>query len=286
MSNPKIYIKVGNQPEFSLTDKVSGLSYLGQDDSGSSPQIINNYQQITGKDGQQFLSETFDKRTVNEKFNLDFMDYEDLIAAKHEIYSLLVGTRQTIRVRHSVNMAKAYFAYPLAFDITPISNGANIAQFTIPFDVPSGYWDSIVRSDGDFSSANENIGYELGFPDSSVGKFTFNTKEFTLYNPSDVPIDPYYENHDMKIYFSFSGNSFKLTNTTNGTSYSYNKASNKRLWFDGLNTYEFSNTNADNTLNSNTDGNTITLDKKENHFTVTGCSSCTVTFSFPFLYLI
>lgn len=281
----KIYLKVGNQPEICLNDKVQGLSYLGLSDSSSSPQITNNYQQVQGVDGSQFLSETFDKRTMNEQFSLDFMDYEDLVLAKHEIYRLL-ASRQLIRVRHSSNMAKVYFAYPLAFDIAPFQAGANIATFTIPFDCPSGYWFSIDRSDHARSFVTNNIAYEMGFRDKRVTNYHYKTKSFTVYNPSDIAIDPYYEHHDMKVKISFTGKSITLTNSTNGTSFTYSKESKTTLSYDGLNVYNGDNLTDNSNLNANSDGKTIVLDPGENNFTVTGCDSCDITFSFPFIYLI
>ena len=281
----KIYLKVGDQPEICLNDKVQGLSYLGLSDGGSSPQITNNYQQVQGVDGSQFLSETFDKRTMNEQFSLDFMDYEDLVMAKHEIYRLF-ASRQLIRVRHSSNMAKVYFAYPLSFDIAPFQPGANVATFTIPFDCPSGYWFSIDRSDHARSFVNADVAYEMGFHDSKVTNYRFTSTHFNVYNPSDIAIDPYYEHHDMKILIRFSGNSITLTNNTNGTSFTYNKPSNEALTYDGLNVYSGGGLNDSSNLNANSDGKTIVLDPEDNDFTITGCNSCDITFSFPFIYLI
>lgn len=281
----KIYLKVGDDPEICLNDKIQGLSYLGMADSGSSPQITNNYQQVQGVDGSQFLNETFDKRTMNERFLLDFMDYEDLLLAKHEIYRIL-ASRQLIRVRHSNNMAKVYFAYPLSFDIAPFQAGANIATFTIPFDCPSGYWFSIDRSDHARSFVNSDMAYEMGFIDSKVTDYHFTSKSFDVYNPSDITIDPYYEHHDMKVRISFTGSNITITNNTNGTSFSYSKPSSKALTYDGLNVYDGDSLNDNNNLNANSDGKTIVLNPRDNNFSVTGCDSCDITFSFPFIYLI
>lgn len=281
----KIYFKVGDQPEICLNDKIQGLSYLGMSDSGSSPQITNNYQQVQGVDGSQFINETFDKRTMNERFSLDFMDYEDLLLAKHEIYRIL-ASRQLIRVRHSNNMAKVYFAYPLGFDIAPFQLGANTATFTIPFDCPSGYWFSVDRSDHVRSFATGDVAYEMGFINGKAANYHFNSKSFDVYNPSDITIDPYYEHHDMKVRISFTGESITITNNTNGTSFSYGKPSSTTLTYDGLNVYNGDNLNDNNNLNANADGGTIILSPKDNNFSITGCDSCDITFSFPFIYLI
>lgn len=280
----KIYIKAGNQPEVCLNEKIQGLSYLGLSDTSSSPQITNNYQQVSGVDGSQFLNETFDKRTMNEQFSLDFMNYEDLILAKHEIYKLF-ASRQLIRVRHSTNMAKVYFAYPMTFDIAPFQAGARTATFTIPFDNPSGYWFSIDRSDKARTFVNKNVAYGMGFPNSNIDDYHYKSKSFDVYNPSDLAIDPYYEHHDFKIKISFSGDSIKIANSTNGTSFSYSKSTEKTLTYDGINVYNGDNINDNNNLNANSDFGTIVLEPGHNSFLVTGCNSCDITFSFPFIYL-
>ncbi|MDY4865170.1 phage tail domain-containing protein [Limosilactobacillus sp.] len=285
MSGPKIYLKVGNEDEICLTDKISGLTYLGQSDSSSSPQITNNYQQISGLDGSQFLNQTFDKRTINEQFSLDFMDYEDLVATKHEIYRLF-ASRQLIRIRHSDNMAKCYFAYPLAFDIAPFESGANTANFTIPFDNPSGYWFSVNRSDKVHDFDGSDVAFAMGFPNENIGSYQYNSLNFNVYNPSDIAIDPYFEHHDMKIKFSFSGGSFNLRNNTNNTGFNYKKSYSGQLTYDGLNVYKNNGTSTDDNMNENSDYGTITLAPGNNSFTVSGCSSANITFSFPFIYLI
>jgi len=280
VSEPEIYVKVGNQPEIKLTDKITGLSYLGMDDSGSSPQVVNNYQQLAAVDGQQFISEAYDKRIINEKFSLDFMDYEDLQLAKHKLYSLLFGSRQLIRIRHSINMAKVYFAYPMTTDISPFSPGANIATFTIPFENPSGYWFSLFRSDTEKNFNKEGTGYGMNYLENNPGNYHFTTMNFTVYNPSDVAIDPYYQHHDIKILIRFSGNKCKLTNTTNNSSLEITKSQSGTITYDGVNCYV-----GDNNINNDTDFGTITLERGNNNFQITECSNVDITFSFPFIYL-
>ena len=105
---PFLKLKVGDSDEFDIADVVPGLTYLGQDDASSSPQFTNNYQDTTGRDGSFFISQTFAKRTINEKFLLEFNSLEDVQLAKHEIHKLF-GQRQLVRVRTDVKDAKVYF---------------------------------------------------------------------------------------------------------------------------------------------------------------------------------
>lgn len=105
---------------------------------------------------------------------------------------------------------------------------------------------------------------------------------FRIYNPSDVAIDPYYQRHDLMLLIKFTGSSYQITNKTNGTSYKYNKviSSGDKLVLNGLAT-SLNGTPA----SQNTDFGYIKLEKGWNDIAVSGATSHTTTFSFPFIYL-
>lgn len=279
MSDPYILIKIGDQQEFNLCDKITGLHYLGLDDASSSPQFTNQYQDTAGTDGSPFVEQTFAKRTMNEKFWLEFSTYEDLVLVKHELYQLF-GQRKLLRVRTDSSPGKVYFGVPTPFDIVPISSGSTDANFTIPFDNPNGYRYSLYRSN---SLPDNTNGWQFGMnlPDQ-LPSYHFTSTSFQVYNASDIKIDPYYQRHDLKITCKFNGNSLKLTNTTNGSVWTYSKSSDgsHTITLDGVDTYLDGNL-----ANVNTDYGTISLDPGWNSFTATGASSVDVTFSFPFVYL-
>lgn len=50
VSNPALYLKIGDQDEFNIEDKVQGLTFLGDD---STPSLANTYQDIPGIDGSK-----------------------------------------------------------------------------------------------------------------------------------------------------------------------------------------------------------------------------------------
>lgn len=279
MSDPYIMIKVGDHQEINLCDQIPGLRYLGLDDASSSPQFTNQYQDTTGTDGSPFVGQTFAKRTFSEKFWLSFSEYEDLVLAKHEIYRLF-GSRKLVRVRTDTSPGKVYFGIPTPFDIAPISAGSNNANFSIPFDVPNGYRYSLYRSDV-LPSTTDGWQFGMNLPDQ-LPSYHFTSTSFEVYNASDIAIDPYYQRHDLRVTCKFNGNSLKLTNTTNGSVWTYSKSNDgsHQIVLDGINTYLDGNL-----ANVNTDYGTISLDPGWNSFTATGASSVDVTFSFPFIYL-
>lgn len=281
MSEPYIKLKIGSSDEFSLTDKIGGLRYLGQDTASSSPQFTNTYQDLSGVDGSFFVAQSFAKRSIAEKFWLHFNSYQDFILAKQELYHIF-GTRQPVRVRTDTYPLIVYYGYVTAFDIAPLANGSHDANFSITFDVPDGYRYSLYASD-ELADAHKDDGWEFGMnlPENVLPAYKVSGNSFRIYNASDIAVDPYYQKHTLKITMSYSGSSMTLTNTTNGTSWSYKQSTNgKQLVLDGLNAY-LDSTNA----NANSDYGSIRLEPGWNDFTVDGAGGFNATFSFPFIYI-
>lgn len=273
MAEPYLLIKIGDGEEFNIADRISGLHYLGTDDSSDGPQFTNNYEDVSGMDGSWFISQTFAKRTFNEKFWLHWTTYNDFVLAKHDLYQLF-ATRQLIRVRTDHSPDKVYYGYPAAFNISPLSNGMSDANFTIPFEVPKGVKYSLYRS-----NELKEAQFGMNLPKEQELSYTYTSNSFKVYNAGDLTVDPYYAGHDLKIYCKYNGSELSLTNTTNGSSWSYSRSGGGTVILDGLTTY-YNGAND----NVNSDGGTISLDPGWNNFTVGGAT--TVTFSFPFVYLL
>lgn len=281
---PFFKMKVGNGDEFNITDKIPDLKYLGVDDASSSPQFTNNYQDLSGKDGSSFVSQTLAKRTFNERFVLFTRNWEEYQLAKHEIYKLF-GQRKLIRVRTDINSAKVYFGYVNAFDISPIQSGANYANLTIPFDLPKPYRYSLYRSDSPYTFKQAGWQFGMNIPSRDVLNYHFMTSSFRVYNASDIKVDPYFQNHGLKMIIKFNGSSLKVHNKTTDTTWTYNESSDgsHTIIWDGqlLSTYLDGNQ-----VNGKTDFGHLSLDPEWNDIECTGANSVDITFSFPFIYLI
>ena len=260
------------------------MKYLGVDDASSSPQFANNYQNLSGKDGSFFVSQTLAKRTFNERFVLFTRNWEEYQLAKHEIYKLF-GQRKLIRVRTDINSAKVYFGYVNAFDISPIQSGANYANLTIPFDLPKPYRYSLYRSDSPYTFKQAGWQFGMNIPSRDVLNYHFMTSSFRVYNASDIKVDPYFQNHDLKMIIKFNGSSLKVHNKTTDTTWTYNESSdgNHTIIWDGqlLSTYLDGNQ-----VNGKTDFGYLSLATEWNDIECTGANSVDITFSFPFIYLI
>lgn len=276
MQKPKLYMKIGDEAEFDIADKVKGLKYLGDDSTLAS---TNQLLQIPGIDGAVNQYKTYSNYQVPAKFFLRFENWQDYKLAKHQI-NRLFSSRKLIRIRTDVEPAMVRFVMPNPPEIAPTEAGAHYTSFTENFDNPSGYRYSLYRSDSLPNIAN---GWQFGMNlPKTLPSYHFTSKSFKVYNASDIAIEPYKQKHDLRILFKFSGSQMKITNKTNGSSYTYKNSSNgnDQIILDGIRT-----TLNGNPASVNTDYGTITLETEWNDIDVSGADNVDITFSFPFIYL-
>lgn len=276
MQKPKLYMKIGDEAEFDIADKVKGLKYLGDDSTLAS---TNQLLQIPGIDGAVSQYKTYSNYQVPAKFFLRFENWQDYKLAKHQI-NRLFSSRKLIRIRTDVEPAMVRFVMPNPPEIAPTEAGAHYTSFTENFDNPSGYRYSLYRSDSLPNIAN---GWQFGMNlPEPLPSYHFTNTSFKIYNASDIAIEPYKQKHDLRILFKFSGSQMKLTNKTNGSYYTYQKSSNgnEQIILDGIST-----TLNGNPASANTDYGTITLETGWNDIDVSGADNVDITFSFPFIYL-
>lgn len=278
MQHPKLLMKIGNGKEFDVAAQVPGLRYLGDD---ATQAVTNQLTQVGAVDGAIYQYKTFNNYQIPANFYLQFHNWQDYKLAKHEIIKLF-ATRETVRIRTDVESSIVRFVEPTIPTIAPSEATSHYSLFTETFDNPSGYRYSIFRSDADWQLFNTSDQLGMNIPDGEKLNYHFNTTHFKVYNASDIAVDPYQQHHDLQIAFTFSGDSFKMTNKTNQTEYAYTKASNgsEKILLNGITT----------TLNgkpasANTDFGHIVLDKDWNDIEITGADNVDVTFSFPFIYL-
>lgn len=279
---PKLWIKLGNgggdlAGEFEISDKVAGLQFLGLD---SNPNPVNQYSANQAQDGAGMpLYTTYANNVVTARFWLKYKSYYELKLAKHDI-ARIFSPRTTIRLRTDAEPAMVQYVKPVAYEIAPAVDGDTNIVFSIPFDNWSGYKYSLYRSDG-FVSNPDAWAMGMNLPKTGLN-FSFSSSKFTLFNPSDIAIDPYVKRHDLKIVVNFNGDNIKLTNTTNNTEWSYTAKATKsdNIILDGINT-----TLNGNPASGNTDYGNLVLEAGNNEIEVTGASDFNLTFSYPFIYL-
>lgn len=277
-----MWLQLAGQDEINIESICSGLRFLKDT---STPAVTNNYQDNTGSDGSIHNYTAYAKTTVQANFWLHFSDWYDFKLKCHEIYRVF-NNRSRIRIRTDAEPATVKYVYPGVFDIAPLEDESHDALFTVPFDNPSGYKYSLANSD-------ELLTYDTGvwqlygqnIPNADDINYHFNSQTtIQIYNASDIAIDPYRQSHELVLKMSVGSTTsgFKLTNTTNSTSWAYrsNLYSSDALEINGLNT--FKNGNLDN---NNTDFGYLKLEKGWNTIQVQGANDLSITFSFPFIYL-
>ena len=243
--------------------------------------LTNNYSDSSGSDGSIFNYATFDKSEVNANFILHFSDYYDFKLAQHDVYKLFMN-KELIRIRTNAEPAIVKFVRAGNFEISPWRDGAKDAMFTIPFENPSGYKYSYLTSDNPYLYETEGWQIGMNLPNGQDLQYHFTNSSMRVYNASDIAIDPYFQRHQLKIVMKYQGDSLRLVNKTNNTSWKLTKHSNfnNDVVLDGI------NTTIDGTPASVwTDYGNLTLEPGWNDIIVQGASKVDVVFSFPFIYL-
>lgn len=273
-------IKIGDADEFDANSITTNLQFL---ELTTTPQFANTYQNISGVDGSIYTTAQFNKTTVNLKFVLYFRDWTDFDLAKHDIYRTFL-TKEIIRVRCDTAPNKVYYCRSNQFDIQIKKVGDLGVVFTVPLDNPSGMAYSICNSDeiADIEHSN-NWSYGMNIPNNYPLQYHFkDTNNFSIYNPSDIRINPYLDSNELSIKVKFTGDNISLKNSTNGSNWQYNKKGNgtDTILLNGIN----SSLNG-NPCSKDTNFGHIELEKGVNNIVVSGTNSLDVVFSFPFVYL-
>lgn len=273
---PNLFIKFDGEDEFNVADKMPSFKFLGEDNT---PSVSNSMQENVGIDGSFFQFSKFANNQLTLKFILRFRDYYELKSLKHDIYALFLQKKK-IRLRTDAERNICKYVYPTGFDIAPVEDFSKACIVSIVCDNPSGVSYSIYRSNQEQDIWDD---YPLGWSlPAGYNDYEFSDNLFNVINFSDINVDPYSEKHDLKIIIKFKGDSITLKNSTNGSSYTYSKAStlDDTILLDGITTYR--NGVADSI---NSDFGNLSLDKGTNSILVSGTTSFDITFSFPFIYV-
>ncbi|WP_270775316.1 phage tail domain-containing protein [Ligilactobacillus acidipiscis] len=274
-----MWIKVGDQPEINVEDIAPDLEYLSE---SSSPAIANTYTDNAGIDGSQYNYSAFGRNVVTANFVLHFSTWYSFELAKHDIYRIF-STKQVIRIRTDSSPAVVKYVRSAPFEIKPISDGSHDATFSIPFENPSGYLYSLVNSDVLKEYSQNAWQYGENLPNGKDLQYQFvDQSKFSVYNASDIPVDPYFQRHELKIIIKHNGGAFGIQNETTGDLYRFNGSmnSNDTLMIDGINSYLNGNL-----VDNQTNYGYISLATGWNSFKTISATDLDITFSFPFIYL-
>lgn len=273
-------IKIGNHDEVDSSTITDRLTFLELD---STPQIAHTYQTQAGINGSLYETSQYNQSTVNLKFLVRFGSWKDLQLARHDIYRFFL-TKEQIRVRCSSTPNKVYYCRATPFELYPEKVGHHGIVFTVPLDNPSGMAYSIAPSDEIVNiTENNEWSYGMNIPTGKVLQYHYvNENSFDIYNPSDIPVNPYLQDGKLTIQLKFSGSSCTIKNTTNNTEWTYKSSSNGQdtILLNGV-----SSSLNGQPCSKNTDYGHIKLEPGDNNIEVSGANSFDIVFSFPFVFL-
>lgn len=275
-SKPRLFAKVdGHDFDF---DEMSGLHFLEL--RTTAPQTRTNLQTNDFQDGSRQQGPIlFGSRTVAADFYFEATDLYDFELASQEIWRRLYS-RNLIELRWSRMPGIKMLVIAKPFETTRLNWGD--MKFTVEFDMPSGYRQSLVKSDQlQFIYDEELSQIGMNLPNGEDLHYRFKQTRFKVYNPSDLVIDPYYQRHDLDIIIRGQGTP-TITNLTNNYGITLNRAltANDTLIWNGVRPL-LNGTTCERASNHGH----LQIEKGWNDISVTGLSNIDITFSFPFLYL-
>lgn len=272
-----LYLKHDGDPELASNQITEQLTFLGLTEA---PSIVHNYREETMHDGQIWNYSRYGQTTVTAKFLLQYTDHVDFKLAKHAIYRALMQ-KGIYRLRTATEPNVVRYCRVNNFTIEPEAGTSNYVTFDVPFDNPRGLKYSKLYSDQMDEDQLREFGLNFGDEYQLSYHFAGQTS-FKVFNASDITVDPYGQDHALKITMRHNGGAFGLKNTTTGTTWNYKQSlgSGDTLVLDGIRTLK--NNQPDS---ASTDYQWLTLAPGWNQIEVTGASDLDVTFSFPFMYL-
>jgi phage-related protein len=272
LDNFKIVLKDGT-----TYDMADDFSVLVRSFSVSSPQPIISRERIEGRNGEIRLGKDYGPRRISAVCSFFAVDYEDLALLRTDLFRTLMAEDE-FYVVSDAQLNKRWLV-EVASEFTPEKIG-NYGAFTLDFVSASAYTESVGTTLDGFTFDSEKWGFGGGLVAEDV-KYTHTTATFSIYNASDVTVDP----RVLPLKITYTGASTNLSiknNTTNETwSYTGSTVAGNTLVIDGTRSLKngvsvFANTNR----------KLITLKPGWNDFTLTGASgSFTVAFDFRFYYL-
>lgn len=272
----EVYIKKGTQPEYRLSGQLSeGCHVLTADIAG--PQITPTYQTYSGVDGAKLENITFGQNTFTLDVLITGRRKSEFRLLRDEFFRHFYG-RSAIQVRTSLEPAKAMYVVPKPIEVKP-EKGFTGAVFSLQLDVLAGYRHTPFKSN-ELAGNADKLQFGMNLDLENLPIYAFKKNKFTVFNPSDVTIDPYVQHHDLNVVVKGVGSKFKVHNKTNETSVTINQSLKKGQSF----TLNGIRSAIDGNSNIETDYGHIVLNKGDNDIEITGLSDVDVTFSFPFLY--
>lgn len=237
---------------------------------------VVNMQKFTNQNGQIIANASYDPRNITLHFfaKVKGEASSELVAnqlesffASYGAYWLVLGNKPFKKYQVKASQAKI------------INEGTTFLLMDFTFQDIEGLAQSVLSSI-DLSKDLGHMGLGMGITDTSQMAFSYSSTKFSIYNPSDIAIDPLFHKHPFIITLKGSGTP-TITNKTTGDVFKLTKAMSGTLTIQLVNPY----------LNGtpvgiNSNHGIIKLKPGKNDFQIDGMANgFSISFDFPFYYL-
>lgn len=237
----------------------------------------NNTKTIGFQDGERLISSSFASRELKFKLFYDGVDVEDAMLAFESAQRFLVA-RDAYWITFSDWQDKMYYGLAEMGDPEYTSSAWTCeVTFTDLMGLSRSIGTSLSPVE-DMWGVNNNIPNNGDYP-----AYKFSSSSFTVYNPSDIMIDPERRGHEFTLVLNgSSGGNFKITNKTTGDYISRKDGFSGTWKLEGC--IPTLNDNGDQKNITGTHGGVIKLQIEKNEFQVENFSG-NISFDFPFWWL-
>jgi hypothetical protein len=266
-----IYIETLNGTRYDL--QAIGLKPIRFNIDSLSPLTTAEY--VAGRDGYLDLGTTFDGRTMRGSFLLQSDDLYDYSLLLNEAFKLF-DSRKHFYLIHKYQPKRRWKVKTATF-ITPERVNPETSILEVEFVSSSPYAESYGTTLDPFTFDGELWQVGQGVISEDL-VYAHNTTSFSIYNGSDIDIDP--RELPLKIKYQGASNNLTIKNTSTGDEWKFTGSSgtNDTILLDGVRSLKNSLT-----IFGQTNRKLITLKQGWNDFTLTGTSgSFLISFDFRF----
>lgn len=230
------------------------------------------------------LGKSTNSRLIRVRLKYQSADYLGYKLMRNELYAVLNPLKDMWAI--DVEVPGIMWKVDVEeFELERVSG--TVGHVSLVFYSASTYARSIGTSLDEFTYDSGLWGYGMGLQsDASTQDYIHSITDFSIYNPSNVEIDP--REHDLKITLtsvSATGTDIHITNATTGEVWRYQDKLNVGdiIIIDGV----ITNKNGTNAVGfTGPSFGLISLAEENNEISITGITGeFEITFEFPFLYV-
>lgn len=235
----------------------------------------HNFEIVEGRNGYIDLGTTVEGRKIKTKFAIKAKDLYDYPLLNNEVFKLF-DARTEFYLIHKYEPKKRWrVKTETAFSIERLLY--RVGEFDIVFISSSPYAESYGTTLDPFTFTGEMWQVGQGVISEDL-KYVHNTNTFSIYNGSDIDLDP--REFPLKIKYQGASNNLTIKNHMTGDEWKYNGTSGlyDTILLDGIRSLKNGLT-----IFGQTNRKLITLKQGWNDFTLTGTSgSFLISFDFRF----